>query len=121
MSVNRINRINDDIQKALSSLLAKINDPRVGGKMLSVVRVETTNDLSYAKVFLSVLGELDEKAFKLGLKSASGWLRRELSSELKLRHTPELIFVLDKSIEHGARIGAILNDLMTGEDDDGSS
>ena len=71
---NRIGRTNDDIQRVLSSLLRQVKDPRVQQGMISVTRVETTGDLRYAKVWLSVLGELDEREFKRGLKSCGPWL-----------------------------------------------
>ena len=97
---NRIGRTNDDIQRVLSSLLRQVKDPRVQQGMISVTRVETTGDLRYAKVWLSVLGELDEREFKRGLKSCGPWLRRELGAALSLRYTPELVFELDHSIEY---------------------
>ena len=92
---NRIGRTNDDIQRVLSELLRQVKDPRVQQGMISVTRVETTGDLRYAKVWLSVLGQLDEREFKRGLKSCGPWLRRELGSALSLRYTPELVFELD--------------------------
>ena len=76
----RMGRINDDIQLALSSLLRSEKDPRVQQGMISITRVETTGDLRYAKVWLSVLGELNEKEFKRGLKSCGPWLRCELGA-----------------------------------------
>ena len=79
---NRIGRTNDDIQRVLSELLRQVKDPRVQQGMISVTRVETTGDLRYAKVWLSVLGQLDEREFKRGLKSCGPWLRRELGSSL---------------------------------------
>ena len=89
-----------------------MKDPRVSDQgMITITRVETTGDLRYAKVWLSVYGLKDEKEFKKGLKSASGWLRRELGSTLKLVYTPELVFELDKSIEYGAKISNILENL----------
>ena len=111
MAYNKIERINEDIQRVLASLLRDIKDPRVKQGMISVTDVQTTNDLRYAKAFLSVFGLESEKELKKGLKSASGYLRRELSRTLNLRYTPELIFELDKSIERGAKINTILNDL----------
>ena len=104
----RMGRINDDIQLALSSLLRQVKDPRVQQGMISITRVETTGDLRYAKVWLSVLGELNEKEFKRGLKSCGSWLRRELGASLNLRYTPELVFELDHSMEYGAKIDSIL-------------
>jgi len=111
MAYNKIERINEDIQRVLSTLLREIKDPRLKQGMVSITAVLTTGDLRYAKVFLSVYGLESEKEFKKGLKSASGYLRRELGGILDLRYTPELIFVLDKSIERGARINTLLNDL----------
>ncbi len=107
----RIGRINDDIQLALSSLLRLVKDPRVQQGMISVTRVETTGDLRYAKVWLSVLGELNEKEFRRGLKSCAPWLRRELGSSLSLRYTPELVFEIDHSIEYGARISRMIEEI----------
>ena len=104
MASNKLARTNDDIQFVLSALLRNVKDPRISGKMISVTRVETTGDLRYAKVWLSVLDLEDEKEFKKGLKSASGWLRRELGNSMSLRFTPELVFEIDHSIEYGAHI-----------------
>ena len=116
MASTRIGRINDDIQRILADRLRQVKDPRVSGQgMITITRVETTGDLRYAKVWLSVYGLQDEKEFKKGLKSASGWLRRELGSTLKLVYTPELVFELDKSIEYGAKISGILENLNISE------
>jgi ribosome-binding factor A len=111
MVSNRLGRTNDDIQRVISDLLRRIKDPRVQQGMISVTRVETTGDLRFAKIWLSVLGEVDEKQFKKGLKSSSGWLRHELGEALSLRYTPELIFELDHSIEYGAKISKLLSEL----------
>lgn len=107
----RMGRINDDIQLALSSLLRQVKDPRVQQGMISVTRVETTGDLRYAKVWLSVLGDLNEKEFKRGLKSCGPWLRHELGERLSLRYTPELVFELDHSIEYGAKISRMIEEI----------
>ncbi len=115
---NRIGRTNDDIQRVLSNLLRQVKDPRVQQGMISVTRVETTGDLRYAKVWLSVLGELDEREFKRGLKSCGPWLRRELGSALSLRYTPELVFELDHSIEYGAHISKLIEELDTGREEE---
>lgn len=115
---NRIGRTNDDIQRVLSNLLRQVKDPRVQQGMISVTRVETTGDLRYAKVWLSVLGELDEREFKRGLKSCGPWLRRELGSALSLRYTPELVFELDHSIEYGAHISKFIEELDTGREEE---
>ena len=117
MANNRLARTNDDIQIRLSELLRSVKDPRVQQGMLSVTRVETTGDLRYAKVWLSVFGLKDEKELKRGLKSAKGWLRKELAKSLNLRYTPELVFELDHSIEYGAHISQIISELDIPEDD----
>ena len=109
MAGNRIDRINEEIQRELASLIPTVKDPRVTG-MISVMAVDTTTDLRYAKVFISILDKSDEQQVMRGLKSASGWLRRELGHRLQLRYTPELSFVLDESIDKGAHILAMLRD-----------
>jgi len=119
MPSNKLARTNDDIQRVLAAKLREIKDPRVQQGMISVTRVETTGDLRYAKVWLSVLGMENEKEFRRGLKSASGWLRHELGQSLELRYTPELVFELDHSIEYGAHINAMIRDLDIRPDGDG--
>ncbi|MBO4914363.1 MAG: 30S ribosome-binding factor RbfA [Oscillospiraceae bacterium] len=104
MAGNRINRINEEIQKELSSLIRTLKDPRVQGGMVTVTHVDTTSDLRYARVFVSVLDKTKEKDVIKGLKSAAGYLRRELGQAIQLRYTPELQFSADDSIEHGAHI-----------------
>ncbi|MCI9468829.1 MAG: 30S ribosome-binding factor RbfA [Oscillospiraceae bacterium] len=121
MASNRIGRINDDIQRVLSDRLRSVKDPRVSDQgMITVTRVETTGDLRYAKVWLSVFDLKDEKEFKKGLKSASGWLRREVGSALTLAYTPELVFEIDHSIEYGAKISGILEGLHLPADEEGT-
>ena len=115
---NKIFRINEDIQRVMATLLRGIKDPRVNQGMISVTAVDTTSDLRHAKVFLSVLGLKSEKDFLKGLKSASGYLRRELGQSLSLRYTPELQFELDKSIERGVRINSILNTIEIADEGD---
>jgi len=120
MPTNKLQRINQDISHALSRLLREVKDPRVQQGMISIVAVETTPDLKFAKVHLSVMGLEDEKGLLKGLHSASGYLRRELGRVLTIRHTPELSFKLDKSMEHGAHVSKILRDLDVGEADEGN-
>ena len=107
MAWNRIGRINEEIQRELSALIPAVKDPRVSG-MISVTAVETTPDLRYAKAYISVLDKENGERVLKGLRSASGWLRRELGSALKLRYTPELVFQLDDSIDKGAHILELL-------------
>ena len=98
---NRISRINDEILKEISQIIAlEVKDPRIGS-MTSVIRVETTPDLKYCKVFVSVLGNEEEKQSVMkGLKNAGGFIRHLLAERINLRFTPELQFKLDESTEY---------------------
>ena len=118
MASNRINRINEEIQKSLSDALRTVKDPRVSGTMISVTRVETTPDLRWAKVFVSFLEEDKAAEAMKGLKSASGYLRREVGNDLKLRYTPELQWALDDSITYGAKLLKLINSLEVSHDDE---
>ena len=118
MASNRIGRINEEIQKELSSLIRNLKDPRVQDTMISITHVETTPDLRYAKIYASFLQE-DKAAEALkGLKSASGYLRRELGSSLNLRYTPQLQWTLDDSITYGAKMMQLINSLEVTSDDE---
>ena len=118
MASNRINRINEEIQKELSNLLRNVKDPRVQGTMISITRVETTPDLRYTKVYVSFLqADTAEEALK-GLKSAAGFLRRQLGTNLKLRYAPEIVWALDDSITYGARMLALINSLEVKHDEE---
>ena len=118
MASNRIGRINEEIQKELANLIRNLKDPRVQDTMISVTHVETTPDLRYAKVYVSFLQE-DRAADALkGLKSAGGYLRRELGSALNLRYTPELTWALDDSITYGAKMLKLINSLEVKQDED---
>ena len=118
MPAKKISRINEDIRLAMSQLLREVKDPRVHQGLISVTAVETTGDLKYCKVYISALAPSSEKELLRGLKSASGWFRRELGHRLSLRNTPELTFILDHSIEEGAHINDILSKLDIPEDED---
>lgn len=109
MASNRIGRVNEEIQRELSTLIRSVKDPRVTG-MISITAVDTTPDLKYAKIYISVLDKSDCTQVLKGLKSASGFLRRELGRALQLRATPELTFVRDDSIDQGAHILDLLRD-----------
>ena len=111
MASNRINRINEEIQKELSSLLRTVKDPRVQDTMISITRVETTPDLRYTKVYVSFLQEDKVQGAMAGLKSAAGYLRRQLGSNLKLRYSPEIVWALDDSITYGAKMLKLINSL----------
>ena len=116
MASNRIGRINEEIQRELSDLLRELKDPRVHRTMLSITRVETTPDLRYAKIYVSLLDKEYTKETLAGLKSSAGYLRRELGRSLQLRYTPELQWQADNSITHGAHILDILSKLDIPED-----
>jgi len=111
MASNRIGRINEEIQRELADQIRYLKDPRVSQMgMVSITRVDTTGDLRYARIYVSVLDKNQEKDVLKGLKSASGFLRRELSRTLQLRYTPELQFIGDDSISQGAHILEVLRD-----------
>ena len=118
MASNRINRINEEIQKELSSLLRSVKDPRVQDVMISITRVETTPDLRYTKVYVSFLQEDKAAEAMKGLKSAAGFLRRQLGTNLRLRHCPEIVWSLDDSIIHGAKMLNLINSLGVKHDED---
>ena len=120
MAGNRNARINEEIMKCLAEILPTVKDPRLQGCMLSVLRCETTPDLRWCKVFISVLGQYNEKELKQGFKSVSGFISRQLAQMLTVRYTPELVFVIDDSISYGAHISKLLNDLDIKHDDDES-
>lgn len=115
---NRIGRINEEIQRELSAALRTLKDPRVQKTMVSITRVETTPDLRYAKVYVSMLDKDASKEVLKGLKSSGGYLRRQLGQTLQLRYTPELVWEEDHSITHGAHILDILASLNLPKDDE---
>ncbi len=117
MASNRIVRINEEIQKALAAALRSVKDPRVADALISITRVETTPDLHYTKVFVSVLQEEKAADALKGLKSASGYLRRELGSEVRLRCVPEIVWELDDSITYGAKMLKLINSLEVKHDE----
>ncbi len=116
MAANRINRINEDIQRELAALLRTVKDPRVRG-VISLTRVDTTADLRYCRVSVSVLDQGDVQEVVKGLRSAAGYLRRELGRALSLRYTPELQFTADDSIERGVRMVSMIDRIR--EEDEG--
>ena len=118
MSSNRINRINEEIQKELSALLRTVKDPRVQDTMISITRVETTPDVRYTKVYVSFLQEERVKDAMAGLKSAAGYLRRQLGHNLQLRYSPEIVWSEDDSITYGARMLKLINSLEVKHDED---
>lgn len=107
----RVDRVAHQIQRELSDLFMEgLKDYRVAQNMVSVVDVAVTKDLRVAKVYVSVLGDEEARAETMrGLQSASGFVRSEIAHRVNLRHAPEIRFVLDRSIERGVNVIALLN------------
>ncbi len=118
MASKRINGINQEIQKELSNLLRTVKDPRIQDVMISITRVETTPDLRWTKVYVSFLQEDKVKDAMAGLKSAAGYLRRQLGTNLQLRYAPEIQWALDDSITYGAKMLELINSLGVKQDDE---
>ena len=110
MASNRMGRINEEIQREMANLLRTVKDPRIAQAVLTITHVDTTSDLRYSRIYISGLNG-DAKAVLRGLKSAAGFLRRELGARLKLRYTPELQFMMDDSIAYGAHILDMLHNV----------
>lgn len=110
---DRTNRIAEEMKKEISNILQNdIKDPRLP-KLVSIMAVNVTRDLRYAKVFVSVLGKEEEKKEALkGLKSAAGFIRREVGHRMDIRYSPELLFEIDSSIERGVYMSKLINDTM---------
>ena len=121
MANHKLGRITEDVRRELTAIFRELKDPRVHSCFLSIVRVEVTNDLSYCTVYVSALEGMDAaKTAVKGLKSASGYIRRELGNRLRLRHVPELIFTPTDSIEYSAEISRILHSLDIPKDEEDS-
>ena len=112
----RLSRISEEIKREISDIIQKeLKDPRLPG-FVSVLSVETTRDLRYAKVYISVLGNEDDKKNALeGLKNAAGFIRREIGQRIRLRYVPELIFKIDNSIERGIYINKLIDNIKKGD------
>ena len=108
----RLGRIDEEYRKELSQIIGyELKNPNVTG-LISVTKVKVTNDLKFAKVYVSILNSKNIKDTLAGLKKSSGYIRSELAKRVNLRNTPELIFELDDSIEYGAKIDSILKEIM---------
>lgn len=108
----RLGRIDEEYRKELSQIIGyELKNPNVIG-LISVTKVKVTNDLKFAKVYVSILNSKNIKDTLAGLKKSSGYIRSELARRINLRNTPELIFELDDSIEYGAKIDSILKEIM---------
>ena len=114
------NRINNEVMRELGVIIRDLKDPRIG-IMTTVIAVEVATDLKTAKVFISVLGDDQAKADTIeGLKSAKGFIRRELAHTINLRNTPDLDFILDESIEKGMEMERKIQSLNIKKDEDES-
>lgn len=110
----RVARVREEIKRELTDILRKMKDPRIG--FVTVTDVEVSNDLRYVKAFVSVLGDEEAKRQSMkGLESATGFVRTEIGRRIRLRHTPEITFKFDPSIERGARINELIAGFRSNE------
>ncbi|MBQ1546568.1 MAG: 30S ribosome-binding factor RbfA [Clostridia bacterium] len=122
MANHKLGRTTEDIKRELTAIMRELKDPRIAGKMLSIVRVEVSRDLSYCKVYISAMEGMDKarEAVK-GLTNAAGFIRKEVGARLSLRHVPAMTFCATDSIEYSANISHILSELNIKDgDDDGA-
>ncbi len=114
---HKYERVNGEVQRELSDIIRMdIKDPRIA-PLTSVTDVEVTPDLKFCKVYISVLGDDETGAQTIqGLKSAAGYIRRELARRINLRNTPELNFVLDNSIAYGMAMSKKIEEVMAAQD-----
>ena len=119
MANHRIDRINEELTRALSEIIRDVKDSRLSGCVITVTGVSCAPDLSGARVFYSYMGAREKKEVAAGLKNAHGFIRSRLASSLNLRQTPTLTFIYDNSIENGAHIGELLKSIATSDDKSG--
>jgi len=120
MASYKLNRINEEMLRETSQIIRSVKDPRVNSGFVTITRCDVTGDLKFAKIYYSVLNG-DPAEVKKGLVSAKGYIRREIAVRLNLRNTPELTFILDESMEHGAKISKILNEMTYSEEEPGEN
>ena len=114
----RLGRIEEEYKKELSQIIGyELKNPNVTG-LISVTKVKVTNDLKYAKIYVSILNSKNLKETLAGLKKSAGFVRSDLARRVNLRNTPELIFELDDSLEYGAKIDSILKEIMPKKDEE---
>ena len=113
MSRRRQQRMSIEIQKIMARIIQEeVKDPRIDFTSLSITRVDVSNDLSHARIYVSVLGDNEKQDETMqALHKAKGYIRTQLVQDLQVRHAPELEFRLDRSIEHGIRIAALLDEI----------
>lgn len=119
MSANRTMRISEEIKREVSDIIMNdLKDPRVTG-MISVTKASVTNDMRYAKIYVSIMASEDEqKSIIQALKNASGFIRKEIGQRINIRYTPEIIFELDNSIEYGIKISKILKEITPNKEEE---
>lgn len=120
MANNRIQRINETIRQEISYLIKfNLKDPRVNNDLLSVLKVDTTGDLRYSKIYVSVFDKPEKKQEAIDiLNNAAGFFRKNIGKKLHTHYTPELMFTLDDSIEYGVHIDGILKKINTPDEED---
>lgn len=108
---NRMNKVNEELKKEISIVISQdLKDPHITG-LISVTKVDTTPDLRFARVYVSMIGAKSNKGNLARLKKCSGFIRSMIAERVNLRITPELIFLFDESIEYGSRIDSILSEI----------
>ncbi|NPV42995.1 MAG: 30S ribosome-binding factor RbfA [Firmicutes bacterium] len=117
MAYHRTQRVAEEMKKEISNIIInEIKDPRISG-LITITSVDISDDLRHARVFVSIYGEKEEKMKTIeGLKNATGFIRREVGNRIRLRYTPEIVFKLDESIEHGINIAKLLKEVGTQDD-----
>ena len=114
MSYQRIDRISEEVRREVDRIIREdVSDPRVGGTF-SITRADVTRDLRFAKIYVSVLEEDRQAPMMAALKSAAGFIRRELGRNILIRHAPELTFVQDNNIAYGVHIADVLKKASAG-------
>lgn len=109
---NKMDRVNEELKRELSNIINyELKNPKVTG-IISVTDVKTTPDLKYSKVYVSILNAKNENATLSNLKKSAGYIRSEIAKKINMRITPEFIFVKDDTLEYGAKIDSILNEIM---------
>ncbi len=109
---NRLGRIDEELKKEISNIISyDLKNPNITG-LISVTKAKITPDLKYAQIYVSILNSKDTKETLSALKKSSGFVRTEVAKRINLRITPEIIFVLDDSIEYGERIDKILKEIL---------
>lgn len=117
MSQRRQERMAEEVKRLLSQIILTLKDPRINLSTVTITRVDITNDLSHARINVSVIGNEEEQGETIKvIQKAKGYLRSELARQLDIRHAPELDLRLDKSIEHGMKISSLLEEIREGKE-----